>query len=90
MKCNAMLFDLEQRVNKEKTATNSFLTFVDSDTGDSYKCFVDSVIAAKYSKLKECEITLSITIGDYKGKPQLNIRILHLEDIKKSFVPKAA
>jgi hypothetical protein len=78
MKCNAMLFNLESVVNKAKTGTNNFLTFIDMDTGESFRTYVDVDVAAQYKKLKQYELSLSISVGEFNGKPQLNTRIMSM------------
>lgn len=80
MKCNAMMFNLEKRLNKDKTRTNNFLTFVDTDTGESFTTWVSDEIAAQYKPRKESVVHLSISVGEFQGRPQLNTRIISIEN----------
>jgi hypothetical protein len=83
MQCLAMLFNLESRLNKEKTGTNSFLTFVDVDTGESFQTYVtpETVLEIGYQKMKVVNLNLAISLTEYKGKPQLSTRILSARPI---------
>lgn len=87
MKCLAMLFNLESRVNKEKTGVNHFMTFVDIDTGESFRTFVDQKISEQYKKMAEFEINLAVSVSEYQGRPQLNTRIIDMVPLEKSVLP---
>jgi hypothetical protein len=87
MKCLAMLFNLESRVNKEKTGVNHFLTFVDIDTGESFRTFVDQKISEQYKKMGEFEINLAVSVSEYQGRPQLNTRIIDMVPLDRSALP---
>jgi hypothetical protein len=83
MRCAALLFNLETLPNRKKPGTfNNFMTFVDTDSGESYRTFVDEVIASEFVKMKPVDLVLSFSMGDFNGKPQLNIRILSMVDHK--------
>jgi hypothetical protein len=84
MKCNAMLFDLITKPNKANTGTNNTLIFIDEDTGESFRTFVDPLIAAQYAKYKHVEISLSLSLGEYNGKAQLNTRILSMSPVQEA------
>jgi len=84
MKCSAMLFNLESRINKEKTGLNHFLTFVDIDTGESFRTFVDQKISEQYKKMGEFEINLAVSVSEYQGRPQLNTRIIDMVPLDRS------
>jgi hypothetical protein len=87
MKCLAMLFNLETRVNKEKTGVNHFMTFVDIDTGESFRTFVDQKISEQYKKMAEFEINLAVSVSEYQGRAQLNTRIIDMVPLERSALP---
>jgi hypothetical protein len=88
MKCNAMLFNLESSPSKKTPGQiNRFMTFVDMDTGESFRCYVNDSIAGQYRRLQQCEITLSISLGEFNGNPQLDTRILEMKQLDASLSP---
>lgn len=81
MRCNAMLFALERIPSTRKAGQiNSFMTFVDVDTGESFRTYVDDSISREFKKFKRVDIELSLTLGEYQGKPQMNVRIISMLD----------
>jgi hypothetical protein len=96
MFCNAMMFNIERIINKDKTKENIFLTFVDTDTGESFRTFVTPEIAAKYEKLKVVKINMTLSLNEYNGRTSLQCRITSIDDVKKdnlqsvSAIPKTA
>jgi len=87
MRCTAILFNLDVSPSKSNPGRNNhFLTFVDKDTGESFRTYIDEKIAAKYQKMKEVEMELAISVGEYNGRPQLNTRIISITDKPASSV----
>lgn len=86
MRCEAMLFNLEKMPKRDKPGVfNHFMTFVDMDTGESFRTFVDTDIAQQYRRLKQVQIRLSLSMGEYNGKPQLNCRVIEMSDVLPDF-----
>jgi hypothetical protein len=84
MRCIALLFNLEILPNKKKPgAFNRFLTFVDTDTGDSFRTYVDELVGSQFVKMKTVDMVLSIAQGEFNGKPQLDVRVISMTDYKE-------
>jgi hypothetical protein len=80
MKCTAMLFALDHIKAKSGT-TYPFLTFVDTDTGESFRTIVSPEQAGKFQKMKMVEIELSISLGEYQGQKRINTNVINIRDI---------
>ncbi len=89
MFCNAMLFNLERTPKKDKPGMNNFLTFVDNDTGESFRTFVNDDVAVQYVKHKSVLITLSISMNEFNGRQQLQTRIITMVDVATGEVSTA-
>lgn len=77
MRCNAMMFNLDQVPSTKKPGVfNHFLTFVDVDTGESFRTWIPPEQSAYYKKMAQYSLTLSLTVGEFNGQPQMNCRIL--------------
>lgn len=80
MRCNSMLFQLEVvKSSKKEGVFNHFLTFVDVDTGESFRTWIPPEQSSYYAKMRQYSLTLSLSLGEFNGNPQMNCRILSFD-----------
>jgi len=80
MRCDAILFNLESIPSKNKSGVNHFLTFVDEDSGESFRTFIGPELVPFYARLKPVSMVVSLSLGTYNGAPQMNCRVLSISE----------